>query len=359
MSKYNSIISRAVNIVAQKLAGMNPDIITRFTKILSEEARIIYEELLYSGQNVDVDILAARLDGILKRMKYELRNKGPDLSPYEFPIFNVSYNPYEPNPKPINHLYNKHYKKVSSNFIEPNQRTYPTSQQNFESIQTTHPNSSLYQIYQQQQPIIDWHSLQSPITYYQKPITSIDKSSTIYRSSTGDNIHSRSLSRSTSDSELNYSVHSNFQTHQTSTKSNHKSNTNEKKLITTKRIYTSPNTVIGSQTIKDLFQVINNEKSTPSPSTSTTTRVIIIDRYDPNSSNNNQSKNKKELLNTSTSKTSTTVSTRPSTDYVMQQSTYYNPRQPVMYTSMPNNIYSTRASYVTNTSGYYPLVYYR
>ncbi|CAF0888245.1 unnamed protein product [Rotaria sp. Silwood1] len=358
MPKYDFIISRAVDIVARKLAGMNPEIIARFTKILSEEARMIYKELQYSGQNVNPDILAAKLEGALKRMKYELRNKGPDLSPHEFPIFNVSNNPNAAYSKPINHLYNKHDRKTYPNFVKPSQQPFSTSQQNYELIQTTNPNPSSYLPYQQQ-PIIDWYSLDPSTTYSEKPIISIDKSSTIYRPSTGDDIRSRSLSRSSSDSEMNYTVYSNSQIHKNSQETNYKSDNNKKKLITTKRIYASPTTVIGSETIEDLFQVMNSKESTPSESTSTTKRVIIIDRYDPNSSKKYRSKHKKELLNTSAPKITTTISTKPSTEYIIQQPTYYTAQQPIMYTSMPNNIYSTRPSYVTNTTAYYPFVYYR
>ncbi|CAF2411328.1 unnamed protein product [Rotaria sp. Silwood2] len=358
MPKYNFIISRAVDIVARKLAGMNPEVVARFTNILSEEAQRIYEDLKYSGQNVNVDILAARLEGLLKRMKYELRNKGPDPSPYEFPIFNVSNNPHAAYPKPINHLYNKHYQEAYSNSIKPSQQTFSTSQKNFGSIQTTNLNTPLYLTYQQQ-PVIDLHSLNSSTKYYQQPITSIDKSLTTYRSSTSDDIRSRSVSRSTSDSELNYSVYSNSQTRKNSPERNHRFNTNKKKIITTKRIYSSPNTVIGSETIEDLFQVINRQESEPSQSTSTTERVIIIDRHNPKSSKNKQSKKKEKSLDTSTPKITTTISTRPSTNYIIQQPTYYSAQQPVTYMSMPNNIYSSAAPYVTNMTAYYPFVYFR
>jgi len=75
MTKYNSVISRAVDIVAQKLPGMDKETVARFTRILSEEAEAISKELQYSGENVNADILAARLDGFVARLKYELRDK--------------------------------------------------------------------------------------------------------------------------------------------------------------------------------------------------------------------------------------------------------------------------------------------
>jgi hypothetical protein len=75
MPKYSFMISRAVDLVARKLAGMDSDTIARLTQVLSEEAQLISEELQYSGENVNSDILAARLEGVLARMKYEIRNQ--------------------------------------------------------------------------------------------------------------------------------------------------------------------------------------------------------------------------------------------------------------------------------------------
>ncbi|UJR28237.1 hypothetical protein I4U23_009487 [Adineta vaga] len=121
MPKYNFMVSRAVDLVARKLAGMDTETVGRLTQILSEEAQSISDELQYSGQTVDADILAARLEGLVTRMKYEARNQGPDPSPHEFPIFNVSHNPAAPYPNPINHLYDKRYKEAYSTFIKQNQ----------------------------------------------------------------------------------------------------------------------------------------------------------------------------------------------------------------------------------------------
>jgi len=69
------MISKAVDLVARKLAGMDSETVSRVTQVLSEEAQMISEELQHSGQNVDSDILAARLEGIVARIKYEARNK--------------------------------------------------------------------------------------------------------------------------------------------------------------------------------------------------------------------------------------------------------------------------------------------
>ena len=75
MPKHNFMISKAVDLVARKLAGMDSETIGRLTQVLSEEAQMISEELQHSGQNVNSDILAARLEGLVTRMKYEFRNQ--------------------------------------------------------------------------------------------------------------------------------------------------------------------------------------------------------------------------------------------------------------------------------------------
>lgn len=75
MPKYSYVISKAVDLVARKLAGLDSESIARLSQVLSEEALMISEELQYSGQQVDSDILAAKLDGLVTRMKYEMRNQ--------------------------------------------------------------------------------------------------------------------------------------------------------------------------------------------------------------------------------------------------------------------------------------------
>ncbi len=69
------MISKAVDLVARKLVGLDSETIARLTQVLSEEAQMISEELQYSGENVSSDILAAKLEGLVARMKYEVRNQ--------------------------------------------------------------------------------------------------------------------------------------------------------------------------------------------------------------------------------------------------------------------------------------------
>jgi hypothetical protein len=75
MPKHNFMISKAVDLVARKLVGLDSETIARLTQVLSEEAQMISEELQYSGENVSSDILAAKLEGLVARMKYEVRNQ--------------------------------------------------------------------------------------------------------------------------------------------------------------------------------------------------------------------------------------------------------------------------------------------
>jgi hypothetical protein len=183
------------------------------------------------------------------------KKKGPDPSPHEFPIFNVSHNPAAPYPNPINHLYDKRYKEAYSTFIKQNQPAPSTSQKNEPSTSaspsstqpTINPNPPSHTTYQQsqfqrqpnkqppqssgtvplfhQQPIGGWQYInpyatmpRSHAAHYQQqaaklmqPIheqPSTDNTQSIRRSSTGEDIYSHSLSRSASSNDLNYSTNS-------------------------------------------------------------------------------------------------------------------------------------------------------
>jgi len=64
---------------------MDSETVARLTKVLSEEAQMISDELQQGGENVSADILAARLEGLVARMKYEARNQVLTYS--EFHLF--------------------------------------------------------------------------------------------------------------------------------------------------------------------------------------------------------------------------------------------------------------------------------
>jgi hypothetical protein len=158
-----------------------------------------------------------------------------------------------------------------------------------------------------QQPIINWYSINLYATYYQ-------------------DISTDHLQRSSTNLDEQKIV-VNVIKDKSSRKSISKSKTSE--IIAKKQVYTSPNTIIGSRTMEDLFQVVKNQQSTIE-------HVIIIDRPGEKS-----------------------IPIIPST----QQPIYYNPQslvyqQPEIYTSIPNNIYLP-TTYIANAISYYPFVYFR
>jgi len=112
-----------------------------------------------------------------------------------------------------------------------------------------------------------------------------------YYQDTTNHYHSSSID----DNELDYSTDSNTQKIVVNVINDKSSSTNSSKptpksTITKKGIYTSSDTVIGSQNMEDLFQVISDQRSKSSRSTSMIKHVIIIDRHDSDSLNNNQKK---------------------------------------------------------------------
>ena len=59
----------------ERIVGMDSYTVAQLTHILSEEAQMISDELKNNPQNMSPDIIAAKLDGLVLRMKQELRNK--------------------------------------------------------------------------------------------------------------------------------------------------------------------------------------------------------------------------------------------------------------------------------------------
>ena len=106
-------------------------------------------------------------------------------------------------------------------------------------------------------------------------------------------------------------------------------NKNDNETTITKEIYASPDTVIGSDTIKDLCEAVNSQNSVSSQSTALTERVIIIDRPD---AHQNIRTNTAEPLQTYQYPVSTlpVMSNMPSV-YPNQ----YGVQQPVYWTTSP------------------------
>jgi hypothetical protein len=382
--------------------------------------------------------------------------KGPDPSPYEFPIFNVSHNPASPYPNPINHLYDKRYKEAYSTFIKQNQPAPSTSQKKEPSTPplpappppppppptpTTNSNPSPYPTYPQgqfqqqpnkqhvqppnsrQQPNGGWQYVnpyatmpRSHAAYYQQqaaklmqPIPeqpSTSNTQHVHRSATGNDLRPH-VSRSASSNDLNGVTNSgaekirvrvindNPSSSTTDPQMNTfarqrsilKSNNNDygnNDIVTTRRIYTSPNNNIGTETMEDLFKVVSNQRSEPTRSTASpmTERIIIIDRRGPNSPDDNQNPSGQDRFRTfeihsspgaapsaSSSPLNAITPTTPaastaSPGYVMQQPTYYPGQQvlyqqPKTYASVPNNMYSMTTPYIAAANNFYPYVYYR
>ncbi|CAF0929506.1 unnamed protein product [Rotaria sp. Silwood1] len=462
------MISKAVDLVARKLAGLDTETIARLTQVLSDEAQMISEELQHSGEKVDSEILAAKLEGLVARMKYEMRNQGPDPSPHEFPIFNVSHNPSAPYPKPINHLYDKRYKEAYSTFIKQSQSTPPTSRRAepststaptapFPSKPTTNPQPPSYGNYPQgqyqqqlsketeqsanvipnsrQPPPGGWSYMnpyatmpRSHAAHYQQQASKLTQPTNehspnnttprIRRSSTGEDIHSHGLSRSASSDVLNYSTDSGaekirvrvindnsassytdpyinkapnnrFNTQRSILKSNgddDDDNNNNKQMVTTRKIYTTPGTEIGTETLQDLFKVVDKQQSSSTQSTSLPMkeRIIIIDRRGRNTPDDNLNSPGQDRVRTFEIRTSTAevpastpspapaittstpvpTSTISSNGYALQQPTYYTGQQlfypqPNMYMSAPTLAYPAGTRYVPGVNTYYPFTYFR
>lgn len=455
MPKNNFMISKAVDLVARKLAGMDADSVARLSQVLSEEAQMISEELQYNGQNVSSDVLAAKLEGLVARMKYAAKNQDPDPSPHEFPIFNVSHNPESPYPNPINHLYDKRYKEAYATYIKQNeptptntpspnaQKTTPTSppplssqpKQPTPSVEQPKANANNPQYSQgqsQQQPFVlrqmpngTWQYVnpygtmpRSHTAHYQQQASKIAQANEqqqpqspsanptqpVRRSSTGDNIYSQSLSRSSSTNDLNYASNSGSEKIRVRViNDNSKPANNQQSIVRqisatdniqdvkpARQIYAQPGMDIGTETMRDLFQIANNPRSDPSrpSSSSTAERVIIIDRRGPSGSDNNNSNSSGQdryrefeiratppvsqpstpssppVVTTSSSTAAAPTATPSSNAYAIQQPNYYAGQQmfyPQMkvYSSIPNNLYSAATPYVARSNNAYPYAYYR
>jgi hypothetical protein len=378
---------------------------------------------------------------------HSLLKKGPDPSPNEFPIFNVSHNPAAPYPNPINHLYDKRYKEAYSTFIKQNQPTSSSSQKAelptsalptppSPSKPTINSNSPSYPTYPQGQYQQKSNNQQAPPPagflpgfrqqssdgwQYINPYAAMPPSNTAYyqqpsqgqplrNSSTGEDLRSNSLSRSASNNDLNYSTNSGKEkirvrvindgptsasadSQMTALPNNHlnsprsilKSNSdinNNKETLTARTIYASPNTEIDKETMEDLLKVVQNQRSGATRSTAApmTERVIIIDRRGSSPPDNNPNSSGQDRFRTfeirtttsgvtpsviATTSTPTSPSTTTTSSVVqgMQQPTYYTGQQlfyqqPKIYSSVPNNLYSTVTPYVQNVNAFYPFGYY-
>ena len=107
------------------------------------------------------------------------------------------------------------------------------------------------------------------------------------------------------------------------------------RIMTRKQVYTSPDTLIGSRTMEDLFKIVTSPQSS-----SPIERVIIIDRPEMKSSD-------KSIPSTSQTTQSSFYSHIPPVVY----------QPPKIYTVVPSHIFVT-TTYIPNTITYYPSVYF-
>ncbi|CAF0758719.1 unnamed protein product [Didymodactylos carnosus] len=323
MSTHHSMVSKAVDIVAKSVMDLDSNALTRLTKALNEEATIILKELENNGQNVNSEILAARLDGMLMRIKYEILNQVHN-SPNEFPIFNVSHNPSAPYPNPINHLYDKRYKDAYSTFINQSQTLEndvpPTSSGilppspkivNSANANTPfNPNLSLPHQHQQPMPVYNYNDNRPNNIFMQNHYPSHQQKpqyllGTMPHSHENINIGFNNLRQSSTVDDIDYRqfhhhkhrIPSNINDRSFELPYNHHRKDRKEKIKVysdddpntilkirdgqdySRKVYVSPEANIGANTVFDLMAAVDSRRKTDTPSNAD--RVIIIDRNKP------------------------------------------------------------------------------
>lgn len=264
---------------------------------------------------------------------------------------------------------------------------------------------------------------QSHAAYYQQQAANVmqqppkDQASNkaaaqLRRSSTGDNLRSQSSSRSASNNDLSYATDtggekirvrvindgtasSSGDPNKTTLPNSHYSNKKpilkpstgdpSREHAAARRIYAPPNTEMGTETMQDLFKVVNKQQSDPNGSNdaSMAERIIIIDRRGGNTSEPGTNLTDQDRVRTfeirsstdevPTSSTTTAATTKPtqslkpavpSNVYAYQQPSYYPNQQlyyqPKAYMSVPRGTYPVATPYggVAGAVNYYSYPYY-
>lgn len=75
MPTHPFVVSKAVHLAAQPLAGLDPGLVMQLRQILGEEALLISDELQHNGNQVDAQIIAARLDGFVRRLMRDIQDQ--------------------------------------------------------------------------------------------------------------------------------------------------------------------------------------------------------------------------------------------------------------------------------------------
>ncbi|UJR21239.1 hypothetical protein I4U23_024334 [Adineta vaga] len=383
------------------MVGMDSHTVAQLTHILSEEAQMISDELKNNAQNINPDMIAAKLDGLVLRMKQELRNKGPDSSSYEFPIYQSSDHSSSVHPDPNNYLYDKRYNEAAYPSVRHTQSklsyldSKPKSLTKAKSIA-----SSLSSDSQRHKTVDDWRFLGPYATYHNISRKSIDENSSlvsdpIRRSSTDTKSRSYSISHATTNQDSKHS--SNSKAHKIvvtvindrssskkatisdkqetepirtkSQKSILKTNHSEKTKgnVTLNTIRTIRNTSTGIETIENIFEdMTDDNKPRRSQTRSKRDHVTIVDRRDSKSSERKHSKSRKDRLRPSKthSATSSIVPDTSLSRYVMQPPPYFSPPPSVVYPEQkpyPNMLRFTYpiTSQFSSANTFYPFIYYQ
>ncbi|CAF1358546.1 unnamed protein product [Adineta steineri] len=388
---------------------MDSRTVAQLTHILSEEAQMISDELRHNGHNVNPDMLVAKLDGLVTRMKYEMRNKSLDTSTYEFPIFNLSYGATS-YPDPIDSIYDKHVNKAAyypAN--KKNQRKSSTTEQKPKPIVKTRSNSSSYTTNLQPVRDVDEEEEEEAITDQYSKIShksrrdaskvscdeqSCSNNQSLRRSSTVG--HPHSLSRSNTCRDLNSIQPSNSKKiivnvisdddpslpkpidcvkpavspiptkcHKSILKSSNSYKCRE--LVPKKQLQITSTLPTTNESTHDLYSTASDRRSRPSERKASSDRVVSFERNDYKSSEKKRSRSRRDRLHTSkthtTAPTSSSInSLAPLAAYTMEQPTYYKVPPSMyqlskLYMPVVPNHYST-FPYIVNSNSYYPFVYY-
>ncbi|CAF0873565.1 unnamed protein product [Adineta ricciae] len=375
--------------------------VAQLTHILSEEAQMISDELKNNPQNMSPDIIAAKLDGLVLRMKQELRNKGPDTTAYEFPIYQNSHRASYIYPdSTTNYLYDKRYNEAAYPSVRQTQPKLSLIDSKSKPLAKVKSISSTLSSYPPaNRPAVDWRFVTPYATYRDIPRKSIDEHSSII----SDSIHylpkekksrSYSISHSTANQDSKPLRNSKSQKivvtvineHSSKTatspekqdiepartksqKSILKTNASEKNKgnVTLNTVRTIRNTVTGLETVEDIFEdMTDDNKPQRSRTRPRRERVTIIDRRDSKSSERKHSKSRKERLRPSKTHpaTSSIVPVRAISDYIIQPPPYFSPPPPVTYPEQKSYPAIQRFSYpispqFTNANTFYPFIYYQ
>lgn len=330
----------------------------RLSKALNEEAQRIFIELLHSGEYVDAQLIAAKLYALIAQVKQPApaqvlqqsfrRSEDPYLFTEELnqhPHRTIQTQiPYPPSAvRATNHFNDVHPKDLSSSII---QLRPPQSQTDTQIPLAEHtPNARPAQLTE-------------------------ERFERLSRSSTGDDDRRlRSLSRATSDSEVAYSfgnprskkIRVNVITNSSATADNRRFKVKSNKArhqrgsATTKSIYTSGNTLIGSRTMDDRLQVVNSSMADPLAMTEST---IVIDRevFDTAKISSKSSGDSTPHLPIAT------MEIAPVHHGPIPNSISYTAIQPSYY-SVPQTLYQEpqwfmMSPYISHATGFYPFLYY-